>query len=171
MGTRERLADSLTSMNRYVTLTRDAEDISALAATFPRGAQGVAIHQRLYIDTRSQEYCLDYTILDKSANPDKTYDTCLFLPGCVSTFIRKSKTNIVISELTNMAVQQGTFGTDNLFSNPLSTVLMGMGGAPYTVECQLSQLSQFSQMMPSVYGTDAEHSQLASQSRGGGGFI
>lgn len=177
LGTRESLADSLTAVNRYVTHNRSLEDKRALSSTFPKNARGVVVHRRLYKSPGVPEYCLECTILDMNCDPDTNYVGCLFLPGCVSTFIRKCRTNIVISKLAELSVQPGTFGNANPFAgisqanslagmaqtNPFPGmsqtnpfVGMSQASANGTEIFDNSQAGAFQGMLTHAYGTDME---------------
>jgi hypothetical protein len=62
---------------------------------------GVVIHRRFFRNHNSSKMCLECTFLDHVADPHSTLMNYLFTLECMSVYVSRSKSNIVVCELEN----------------------------------------------------------------------
>ena len=99
---RELLCERLTS-SRGDVLMRPADDERIIMTSTPKKVIGVIIHKR-YWKTKtvtqtndSSDMCLECTFIKDFG--DKTYCSSLFPVSCVSSYITRSVSNIIVSKL------------------------------------------------------------------------
>jgi hypothetical protein len=145
---RHELSGSLSKVNRFKTDFRCKDDTRQVSISLPSRIMGIVIHQRFFINTLSPKMCVECTILGPMANAHSTFECYLFGIEVVSSYISKSKTNVVISELAD-ACHEGyeSFGFPMQPPGQHLSQLSQFGGQ------HLSQLSQHPPPFPHVqYG-------------------
>jgi hypothetical protein len=61
---------------------------------------GVVIHRRFFVHPNTtSRMCLECTILDQKRDAHSTFKNFLFTAECISVYVPRSKSNIVICEL------------------------------------------------------------------------
>jgi hypothetical protein len=98
---RHELSGSLSKVNRYKTDFRCKDDTREVSISLPSRMIGIVIHQRFFINCKSTKMCLECTVLGQTGDAHSTFECYLFTVEVVSSYVSKSKTNVVICELTD----------------------------------------------------------------------
>jgi hypothetical protein len=99
MLSRHELSSALSTAGHYKTEYLPANDERPISSSTPVGLLGVVIHRRFFRDHNSSKMCLECTILDQVGDPHSTFKNYLFTSECMSVYVARSKTNIVVCEL------------------------------------------------------------------------
>jgi hypothetical protein len=96
-------------------------------------------------------YCVQCTILHKGGQEHSDYSNVLFAVGCVTTFIVRSKTNIIISMLKDLGggnvLSQATANIPGHIPQPPRGVLLPINEPAFTqYDYDPNQQGVFSQM-------------------------
>ena len=106
---RQQLQAKLTGVATVLTSRRDADGAQRVFNTLPTDIDALIIFQRYFIDCSldspefTANYCVQCTILRQGGQENPVYTKALFSVGCITTFVVRSKTNIVVSLLKEMS--------------------------------------------------------------------
>jgi hypothetical protein len=106
MACRHQLQAKLTGVGTVSTSIKTVE--LEVFNTLPTDIDALIIFGRFFIDHTLRDpeftgnYCVECTVLHKGGQENSDYSNVLFAVSCVSTFVVRSKTNIVISLLKDL---------------------------------------------------------------------
>ena len=109
MECRQQLQAKLTGVATVVTSRREVGGPGHVFNSLPTDIDALIIFQCYFIDQSldspefTANYCVECTILHQGGQENSVYTKALFSVGCITTFIVRSKTNIVISLLKDMS--------------------------------------------------------------------
>ena len=158
MQCRHQLQAKLTGVGTVSTSAKTFEQ--EVFKTLPSDIDALIIFGRFFIDEKLREpeftgnYCVECTILHKGGQEHSDYSNVLFAVGCVTTFVVRSKTNIIISMLKDLGggniLSQAPVNIPGHLSQPPTIVLRPPTGPVYTqydnYEYDPNQQGVFSQM-------------------------
>jgi hypothetical protein len=107
MMSRHELSTTLKQVSRYKTRYRPTTDTRKISRTLPKTMAGVVIHHRFFVHPNTtSRMCLECTILDQKGDAHSRFQNFLFITKCISVYVPRSKTNIVICELEDAATSR-----------------------------------------------------------------
>ena len=130
MLSRHELSSVLSKVGCYKPDFLPTNDKRPISSSTPVGLLGVVIHRRFFRNQNSNKMCLECTILDQVGDPHPTFKNYLFTCECMSVYVSRSKTNIVVCELKNVC------------SEGFKSFGFAMSQPPPTVQYLLSQSDQ-----------------------------
>jgi hypothetical protein len=156
MTSRHELSTSLKQVSHYKTEYRPPTDTGQISSTTPSQMGGVVIHRCFFVHPHTtSRMCLKCTILDLKGDAHSTFQNFLFTAECISVYVPRSKSNIVICELEDACTEgYELFGFPLSQTQPAAQYLsqsdqMGYGLVPDSVQMgtqpnyhHLSQLDQ-----------------------------
>jgi hypothetical protein len=106
---RQQLQAKLTGVATVVTSRREVGGPERVFNSLPTDIDALIVFQRYFIDSSldspefTANYCVECTILHQGGQENPVYTKALFSVGCITTYVVRSKTNIVISLLKDMS--------------------------------------------------------------------
>jgi len=120
------LSTGIADISRYSLVSRRPDDNRNIFKEMPalNEIKAIVLHQRflitglLYNNYTSDNICIETTILSHEGLEHPSYTRQLFKVDCISAYITKSKTNIIMSQLDGSNTQETSFGaTESLSQN------------------------------------------------------
>jgi hypothetical protein len=100
MHSRHELSAALSKAGRYYTEYRPATDIREVSLTTPQRMLGIVIHRQFFVSPNiTTKLCLECTVLDQLGDAHSTFHSYLFTSECISAYLTRSKSNVVVCEL------------------------------------------------------------------------
>ena len=149
MQSRHDLSSALSNIGRYKTEFREPDDTRQISMSIPPRLLGVVIHRRFFMNrTTTNKMCLECTILDQLGDAHSTFRNYLFTSECMSAYVGRSKTNVVVCELDDdRAEGYETFGFPFSQSQPIVHQISQSDQMGYATEPSVEQLSQKEQIV------------------------
>jgi hypothetical protein len=145
INSRHELSSALSKLNRYKTDHQGKEDTQEISPTLPSRLIGIVIHQRFFMNCSTTKMCLECTILGPMGDAHSTFECFLFTVEVISTYVSKSKSNVVICELDD-ACHEGY----ESFGFSLSQTQPPVQHVQHLAQYGMQQLSQLSQTQPPI---------------------
>jgi hypothetical protein len=106
MMSRHELSAALSKVSRYQTDYRPTTDVREISSTTPNRMLGVVIHRRFFVNpSTNSRMCLECTMLDHIGDPHSTFQNFLFTSECISVYVARSKSNVVVCELEDACTE------------------------------------------------------------------
>jgi hypothetical protein len=141
MMSRHELSKTLKQVRRYKTEYHPTTNRRKISSTLPKTMAGVVIHRRFFVHPNTtSRMCLECTILDQNGDAHSTFQNFFFIAECISVYVPRSKTNVVICELEDACTEgYEPFGFPLCQTQPNTPYLsqsdqMGYGLVPTAVQ-------------------------------------
>ena len=105
LQSRHDLSTDLSNRTRYNTYQRPPGDVRVVSISVPTRMIGLVIHQRYFVHGNSTKMCLECTILGSTGDPHETFQKYLFSVEVISSYVTRSKSNVLICELEDDCTQ------------------------------------------------------------------
>jgi hypothetical protein len=81
------------------------EDTREVSISLPSRLLGVVIHWHFFVNCTTTKMCLESTILGPTGDAHLTFENHLLNVEVVSSYVARSKTNVVICELEDACIE------------------------------------------------------------------
>ena len=148
------LSTGIGNISRFSLVSRHPDDSRSIFKEMPATSEikAVVLHQRYFISSllydkcTSENICIETTILTTGGLEHPSYTKQLFKVDCISAYITRSKTNIIMSQLDGCVGQDNSFEYGNSLSQQLSVnggeqLLTGLSQMPVDDE-GMSQMQE-----------------------------
>jgi hypothetical protein len=135
---RHELSTSLSKVTRYKTNFRCQDDTQEVSISLPSWIMGIVIHQQFFMNCTTTKMCLECTIIGPMGDVHSTFQCYLFTIEVVSSYVSKSKSNVVICELAAACIE-----VYESFNFPLSQTQPPVQHVQHLAQYGIQQLSQF----------------------------